>query len=526
MSAALYLGVDVGSTSARAGLFDAAGALKGTGKAGFETFRDSVVAEQSSADIWRAVCEAVRASLAEAEAVPGHVGGVGFDAACSLVVLDEAGGPISVGEDPARDVIVWMDQRATDQAARINAGEHAVLAYVGGRISPEMQTPKLLWLREERPESYDRAARFFDLADYLTFRATGDETRSTCTVTCKWTYLAHEERWDADYFRAIGLGDIPDGGFARIGSRVAAPGTPLGNGLTEAAAKALGLALGTPVAAGLIDAHAGGLGTVGGPGADPLRRMAYVFGTSACTMSSSTGPVFVPGVWGPYHSAMVPGLWLLEGGQSAAGAAIEALIAMHPARAEAEALAGDMTLPDWLSARAVAMAGDVSAAADLVGPRLVVPDFAGNRAPLADPNRRAVIAGLGLEEDVDALVRLYVAGLSGLGYGLRQILDVQRDHGLAVDEVVISGGAGADPLVRRIMADAADIPVAIPRTPEPVLLGAAILGAIGACRYETAQAAMAAMCGDAESLSPNPEAAEGHAASYKRFLALQDAAAP
>ncbi|MFX5563062.1 hypothetical protein ABTD73_21675, partial [Acinetobacter baumannii] len=78
---------------------------------------------------------------------------------------------------------------------------------VGGVISPEMETPKLLWLKEQLPEVYHGAAHFFDLTDFLTWKATGSLQRSSCTVTCKWTYLAHEGRWDADYFRRIGLGD-------------------------------------------------------------------------------------------------------------------------------------------------------------------------------------------------------------------------------------------------------------------------------------------------------------------------------
>ncbi len=52
-------------------------------------------------------------------------------------------------------------------------------------------------------------------------------------------------------------------------------------------------------------------------------NLAYVFGTSSCTLTSTEEPKFVPGVWGPYYSPMVPGMWLNEGGQSAAGAAID-----------------------------------------------------------------------------------------------------------------------------------------------------------------------------------------------------------
>ncbi len=89
-----------------------------------------------------------------------------------------------------------------------------------------MQTPKILWLKENRPHIYQQARHFFDLADYLTWRSTGDEARSVCTVTCKWTYLAHEQRWDAGYFRQIGLAELADEDFVRIGQRIVDPGTP------------------------------------------------------------------------------------------------------------------------------------------------------------------------------------------------------------------------------------------------------------------------------------------------------------
>ena len=518
----VFLGVDVGTGSARAGLFDAAGDLKGAASEGFATWREGDRAEQSSADIWRAVCAAVRGACAEAGTT--DVVGIGFDAACSMAVLDAEDAPVPVGDDPARDVIVWMDQRATDQAARINATGHPVLRYVGGRISPEMQTPKLLWLKENRPETYGRAARFLDLADFLTFRATGDDTRSTCTVTCKWTFLAHEGRWDPSYFETVGLGDLAADGFARIGGRVAVPGTPLGRGLSRKSADELGLAPGTPVGAGLIDAHAGGLGTVGAPGGTPLDRMAYVYGTSACTMSSAAGPVEVPGVWGPYFDAMVPGLWLLEGGQSAAGAAIDRLLALHPARSQGLERAGGTPLPVWLEEEARRRAPDPAATLRLARGLTVVPDFLGNRAPLADPAARAVIAGLGMDDGLDGLLAFYVAGLIGVGYGLRQIVEAQAEAGLPVREAVISGGAGAGPLVRQVTADAANLPILVPSTPEPVLLGAAMLGARAAGRFAALKEAMAEMSGPGSRVSPDPSVQTVHVAGYRRFRALQAAA--
>jgi D-ribulokinase len=531
-----FIGIDVGTGSARAGIFDRNGVMVAKAKRDIALYRDGAdIAEQSSRDIWQAVCASVREAVSAAGLAAGDIAGLGFDATCSLVVLGPGGESLPVGAsgDAERDIIVWMDHRAIGQAERINRTGQKVLSYVGGRISPEMETPKLLWLKENLPDTYGRAWQFFDLADFLTWRATGSLARSVCTVTCKWTYLAHEGRWDAEYFRGIGLGDLADDGFARIGTEIVVPGAALGQGLTEEAARELGLAPGTPVAAGLIDAHAGGVGSVGGPSRDEsaggaaTTRMAYVFGTSACTMMSSTKPLFIPGVWGPYYSAMVPELWLSEGGQSAAGAAIDHLVSMHPASGEvAEAArAAGISLPELLAEDARDTSASLSDAARLAGRLHVVPDFLGNRAPFADPNARGIIAGLGMESDRRSLVSLYVAGLLGLGYGLRQIVAASRDKGAVVDAIALSGGAGQSPLVRQLIADSTGIPVLVSRESDPVLLGSAMLAAVAGGAFGTLQDAMSGMSSVGERYEPAMgEIADLHRRRFEAFEALQKVA--
>ncbi|GLS33741.1 D-ribulokinase [Mesorhizobium albiziae] len=522
--AAYFIGIDVGTGSARAGLFDAAGRMVASAKADIRLWREAGdIAEQSSKDIWRAVCSSVRSAVSTAGVAPGSVAGIGFDATCSLVVLGDGGQPVTVSASGSqeRNIIVWMDHRAIDQARRINASSQPVLRYVGGTISPEMETPKLLWLAENMPSTFASAWQFFDLTDFLTWRCTGSLSRSACTVTCKWTYLAHERRWDESYFRSVGLGTLADEHFARIGTDIVPGGTPLGRGLTVEAATELGLEPGTPVAAGLIDAHAGGIGTVGargGPG-DILTRMAYVFGTSACSMTTTREPAFVQGVWGPYYSAMVPGLWLNEGGQSAAGAAIDYLVRMHPAATEAERHAEELgvSFGAWLAEKA-AEGGGAAAIERLVGALHVVPEFLGNRAPFADPDAKALVAGIGMDTGIDSLVGLYLAGLCGLGYGARQIIEAQRAQGITTDTIVISGGAGQSPLVREILADATGLAVAASSSPEPVLLGSAILAAVAARRHADVGTAMSAMSELGDVRQPNPAAATWHA---KRFVAFQ-----
>jgi D-ribulokinase len=527
-----FIGVDVGTGSARAGIFDGRGAMLATARRDIALYCDRPdFAEQSSEDIWQAVCVSVREAMASAGLPPDAVSGIGFDATCSLVVLGAGGKPLPVGShgDASRNIIVWMDHRAVEQAERINRTQHSVLSYVGGRISPEMGTPKLLWLKEHLPDTYNAAWQFFDLTDFLTWRATSSLTRSVCTVTCKWTYLAHEHRWDGDYFRLIGLSDLAEQGFARIGTDIAPGGRCLASGLTARAAADLGLSPGTAVGSGLIDAHAGGVGSVGvrASHGTALTRMAYVFGTSACTMASSAAPIFIPGVWGPYFSAMMPGLWLNEGGQSSAGAAIEQLIGYHPAKPEAEAraTAADLPLTDWLADRAAAQVSDLSEACRLAGRLIVVPDFLGNRSPHADPEARAVIAGLGMERDVDSLIALYIAGLAGIGYGLRQIIETSRAKGANIDAVVLSGGAGQHRLIQQLLADCAGLPMLVPDAVDPVLLGAAMLGATAAGGFADLSSAITGMAPAATTVTPSAGAtARLHQRRYVAFQDLQRAA--
>jgi D-ribulokinase len=509
----VFVGVDVGTTSARAGLFDAQGKLLATARRPIAIWHEAGdIVEQSSDDIWNACTGAVRAALKEAQVDPARVRGIGFDATCSLVVLDGAGNPLTVSAsgDPQRNVIVWMDHRAIAEADHITATGDAVLQHVGGVISPEMETPKLLWLKRHMAPTWRQAEHFFDLADYLTFRATGTTTRSMCTLTCKWTYLAHERRWSDSFFEGIGIADLLADGYRRIGRDIAEPGTALGKGLAPESAHALGLAPGTPVAASLIDAHAGGLGSIGGPDADGapvnvLDRLAYIMGTSACIMATTDTPRFVPGVWGPYFSAMVPGLWLNEGGQSAAGAGIDHLVRCHPAHAEAAAAAKTegIELPDFLERRAIGRFATVGEAAVLARRLHVLPEFLGNRSPYADPNARATIAGLDLDADLSSLERLFVAGLCGLAYGLADVVDAMRAHGIPCRMMAISGGAARSRLVRQIMADTTGLTVALPSTAEPVLLGSAMLGAVAAGRFGSLAEAMQGMSRLGSSTAPS-----------------------
>ncbi len=552
-----FIGVDVGSTSARAGVFTAQGRALGRHVMPIQTWRPQAEqgldhVEQSSEDIWRAVCACVREAVAQSREMAGDVriAGIGFDATCSLVAVDAQGAPVSVStsRDDAQNVIVWMDHRAELQAERINAGGYDVLRYVGGRVSLEMETPKLLWLRENLPQSWDRAALFFDLPDFLTWRATGSVARSLCSTVCKWTYLGHEQRWDEGYFRGIGLDVLADEGFSRIGREVLPIGTPQGAGLDARAAADFGLEAGIPVGTSAIDAHAGGIGTIGvtlaedtpgGAGEDALfdHRLALVGGTSSCHMTVSPEPRFVPGIWGPYFSAMIPDLWLNEAGQSAVGSLVDHVVQTHAAypallkemgSKEVESKPSGSSIFEVLNSRLASLAEAARETQKLPHPSMLTaglhvdPDFHGNRSPRADSSLRGMVSGLSLSAGPDDLARLYLATLQALAYGTRHIIETLNQTGYRIDTILASGGFTKNPVFLREHADATGCRIVLPEEPEAVLLGAAILGAVAGGAYDTIQEGMAGMTRAGRVIEPDPEARAFHDRKYAVFLRMTE----
>jgi FGGY-family pentulose kinase len=509
--------VDVGTGSARAGILDAGGRLLGRAQQPIAMHQPRPDhAEHDSRDIWTAVCGAVRQAIAVAGVPARSITGIGFDATCSLVVLDAAGGQLSVSTGGERrwDTIVWLDHRALGEADECTATGHAVLDYIGGVMSPEMQTPKLMWLKRNLPASWQAAGLLFDLADFLTWKASGSLARSQCTLTAKWTYLAHEEPgWRRDFFARVGLGDLFE--HAGLPEKASPVGADLGPLLPEAAA-ALGLTDNCRVGAGLIDAYAGALGVLGGFAGDDEnigRHLALIAGTSSCVMAMSPRPRPFAGVWGPYFGAALPDLWLSEGGQSATGALLDHIIRWHGAGGEPDAAMheriarriGELRLAE----------GDSSAA------RLhVLPDFHGNRSPLADPHAVGVVSGLTLDASFDSLARLYWRTAVAIALGVRHVLEALNENGYVIDTLHVTGGHTRNPLLMELYADATGCTVVEPLADEAVLAGTGMVAATAAGLYPDLVAACVAMRQEGRRRLPNRAAATRFDRDYRVFLEM------
>lgn len=510
--ASYFIGVDVGTGSARAGVFDLNGHMVGQASRAIDLYRPKAdFVEQSSDNIWQAVCNAVRDAVNQADINPIQVKGLGFDATCSLVVLDKEGKPLTVSPSgrTEQNIIVWMDHRAIAQAERINATKHRVLDFVGGIISPEMQTPKLLWLKQHMPTTWANAGYLFDLPDFLTWRATQDATRSLCSTVCKWTYLGHEQRWDKSYFQQIGLEDVLEHDAAKIGSDVKMMGEPLGHGLTQRAASEMGLIAGTAVSVSIIDAHAGTLGTLGATGvsgevADFNRRVALIGGTSTGHMAMSRTARFIGGVWGPYYSAILPEYWLNEGGQSATGALIDHVIQSHPCYQDllAQAKTQGQTIYEVLNAILRRMAGEPENIAFLTQDIHMLPYFHGNRSPRANPTLTGILTGLKLSRTPEDMALHYLATIQAIALGTRHIIETMNHSGYSIDTIMASGGGTKNPIFVQEHANATGCAMLLPEESEAMLLGGAMMGTVAAGVFDTLPEAMSAMSRIGKTVTP------------------------
>lgn len=471
------------------------------------------------------VCECVKRVTSD---VPkDQIVGIGFDATCSLVLFDSKLQPLTASptKKHEQNIIMWLDHRAKLEADDINSKGHEILKFVGGKVSLEMEVPKLLWLkRNMKHESFDKIHFAFDLPDFLTWRATGEDSRSVCSLTCKWNYDAINGRWPDDYFESIGLQELKD--HSKIGKKVLFPGDRVG-GLSAASAMEMGLLEGTAVACSMIDAHAGALGLIASrsemDGNDLTSKLILIAGTSTCHMSVTESCLFSPGIWGPYMNALLPNFYLHEAGQSAAGFLIDHLLKRHSDFADVSSRLRDgENLHDHLydGVMELAAAQHLKTFHELTKNFHIYPDFHGNRSPIADSQLKGMIAGCTMH---DSIYVTYLAVVQALAYSTKHILESLYESGRAhFKSILICGGLSKNKLYVKSHADVCGVPVLISNEEESVLLGAAMLGATASGLYKNLEAAVVDLSNSCHQIVPDKNSFDFNSRKFKVFEKMLD----
>jgi ribulose kinase len=222
----------------------------------------------------------------------------------------------------------------------------------------------------------------------------------------------------------------------------------------------------------------------------------------------------IPGVWGPFKDAVFPEVWMHEAGMSIAGAALDAVLEHHPGSPGAASPERHAeTVEDILALLAEEGAG-------FAARRHVVPDWLGNRAPLGDGTVRALATGLGLETSRRAFLEHYYATARALALQSRHICEHLNQHGYAIDRVCLAGGHARNPLLVRLYRDMLGADLVLSATPEPVLLGAAMVAGVAAGLYPDLFAALRGMAPQQTTHKADPASAAASAFAYATYLKL------
>ncbi|MDJ0943219.1 MAG: FGGY-family carbohydrate kinase [Kiloniellales bacterium] len=487
---AYVIGVDGGTESLRAFVFDLEGRPKASHATAYETrFPQPAWAEQNPEDWWRALGASVRGALSAAGIGATEVLAICVDTTCcSVVALDAEGKPL-------RPAMIWMDVRAAKEAEAVAASGDPALRVNGagaGPVSAEWMLPKALWIRRNQPELFDRAARIGEYQDYLNLRLTGRWAGSLNNMSVRWHYQNNQGA-PASLLASLGLEALQE----KWPQPAIRPGDVI-DGLTQEAAAHLGLNPGTPVVQGGADAFIGMIGL----GVTEPGEMALITGSSHLQLGVCSEPVHKPGVWGTYMDAVYPGKPIIEGGQTSTGS----VIAWFKRHFAAETSFEDLNR----AAREIAPGAE--------GLR-VLDHFQGNRTPYTDPLSRGAITGLTLKHTAAHVFR---AILEGICLGTRLIVD-NFGEAFAAKRIVVAGGATNSPLWLQIHANTIGAPLELTEVPDAPALGCAVLAAYGAGRFASIEEGAKAMVRTSRTIEPDPKQSDRYRAIYPQYQALYGA---
>ena len=467
------IGVDGGTESLRTGVFDLSGNPLAFASVTYPTnFPVIGWAEQDPDDWWNALGRSVRQAVIDAKVSKQEILGLCLDTTCcSVVALDGAGNPL-------RPALIWMDMRSAPQTEQVLAtGDLAlkVNSNGGGPVSAEWMIPKSLWIHQNEPEIFQNAETICEFQDYLNLHLTGKRVASINNVSVRWHYGPGWDGWASRMVEILGMPELlkkwPDT-VLRLGEEI--------GGLTANASLHLDLPEGLPVLQGGADAFIGmiGLGVV-----DP-GSLAFITGSSHLHLGLSQKALNGQGIWGTYANAVIPGLHVLEGGQTSTGSVVSWL----------RRTLGNPSYEELNQEAAQLEPGSEGV--------IMQEHFQGNRTPHTDPLSRGVISGLTLKHGRGHLFR---ATLEGIAFGTELILETMRNNGFAAETVVLAGGATRSNLWLQIHADVSNLPLTLTKVPDAPALGSAILAAVGSGAFSDIGSAARKMVQVDRVIEPNPE---------------------
>ena len=459
MAPAVVLAIDGGTESLRVGLVAVSdGRVLCTAAEAYETTTPANGwACQEPGDWLAALARAVQACIANSSVAPEDICAISFAVTtCTLVAAGN-------GCEPLAPAFLWSDVRSTAEADRIfKTGDPIIERYTNRGLSAEWMLPKVLWLKKHQPNTYERTCYFLEYGDWLLFQLTGVIALSANTATQRWLWCndgdASSEAgagWPLDLFERIGLGDLA----SRLPASIRQVGDS-GGVLTAAAATVIGggLSAGIPVFVGGGDAFIGLLGM--GIAADG--EFGLMTGSSNVLSGfTSAANVHGAGLFGCFPNAVLPGLGLLEAGQTATGSMLRWF--------QQEFCGGTVELS--------ALDAEAESVPVGAGGVICLDGFQGNRTPHVDSRCRGALWGMSLGT---SRAHIFRAMLEGIAFGTRAMVDAITSQGCMITRLAVVGGATRSTVFMQILADVLGRSIIVPSaTTDAAMLGAATVAVAG-----------------------------------------------
>ncbi|MBN1936888.1 MAG: xylulokinase [Anaerolineae bacterium] len=449
----VILAHDLGTTGNKATLFDTqtSTTIDSTFQAYDTAYPYPNWAEQDPADWQRALIGCTHRLLDETNLAPSRIAAVSFSGHMQgALIVDREGAPL-------RTAIIWADQRATEQTARIaqTCGKVEVYRRTGCQVSPSYTAAKLMWIRDCQPDLYRRAFKVLQPKDYAVYLLTGVWATDYSDASGTQLFDLAARHWATDLIAALDLdpGLFPD----------AHPSTQVIGTVTPQAAVQTGLRAGTPVVIGGGD---GACATVGAGAVQPGDAYNYI-GSSAWIAVTTKRPLIDPQQRTFTFCHLDPALYFSVGTTQAAGGSygwLERLFHTGDSEPDYQEL-------DTLAAQNLPGAGGL----------IFLPHLLGERSPYWNPLARGAFVGLTMPHERGALAR---AVLEGVAFNMCLTLDTLRENGVEIAQMRLIGGGARSALWRQILADVYGLPILLPHlTAEATALGAALAGGVGVGIY-------------------------------------------
>jgi xylulokinase len=478
-----FMGIDISTTSAKAIIIDERGTVLAIGSTSQPISQPKPLwSEQNPKDWWEGVVASIRSALSEAKLSGEDIAAIGLTGQMhGLVMLDSAGNVL-------RPSILWNDQRTQKQCDEMTEiiGFSRLIELTGNRALTGFTAPKILWVRENEPEVYQKCAHMLLPKDYIRYKLSGAYAMDMAEAAGTSLLNVAKRQWSDDVLAAL---NIP-----REWMPTLCEGSDIASEVSAEAAALTGLKAGTPIAGGGGDQAAGAVGM----GCVSPDKIGVTVGTSGVVFAPLSQYAFEPE--GRLHAFChsVPNQWHFMGVMLSAAGSLQWY--------------RDTLAPDVAFDTLLAEAADVPAGSDGL---LFLPYLTGERTPHPDALARGAFVGLTTRHTRAHMTR---AVMEGVAFGLKDSFTLIAKAGLPASyEVRISGGGAKSPIWQQIIADIFEAPLVNVNTPEAGAFGAALLGATGIGAFKDVPSACQATISTGERVEPNKDVS-----AYRKAYAVYE----